>query len=571
MNRLVFFSLLFFLSVPVLGFAQLPESLVGDFAPLDGYVIMPVDQEYLVDLDASKGLREGDILTLLEPGEKVIHPVTKEILGSLDRARGFLRVTRLKAGYAYSRLLSAAITPQKGDRVKRFEQVAARIEGLPSNLADELKAGLPHLEWLGESADVSALLVFGMAGNRLVVKDSAGTLLKSYPFLSEAPALISPPAETPVPAAPTTAGGPVMSPAAGPVGIPTAGIVPAVEPAQKGQAPAIIKQARQESGLWMGPNLRGNQVGFSVGDFDGDGRQETAIATEEYLLIAEILQGTLTEEAKVEFARGTSLLSVDAIDLDGNGFPELYLSGASGNKLSSQVVEFSNGGYHITISGIPWFFRVGELPGEGQTLLAQPVAEGDDPYSENMFRVLRSGHDVTEGRAVPLPKEVNVFSFLPLAEAEGQQLYAYLTKGDYLKVITATGDDQWESSDYFGGSKVSFYATDPNGPELVAPVYVQQRLLKTAGGDILSAQNEGNRTLQRFRTYQKSRVVALGWNGFAMQERWRTVDQEGYLVDFALADADNDGQVELVTLMQYQRENLIRKGRSTVVIYELNP
>ncbi|PLX93116.1 MAG: hypothetical protein C0619_04735 [Desulfuromonas sp.] len=571
MNRLVFLCLLFFLSAPVSGFAQIPQSMADDFSPLDGYVIMPVDQEYLVDLDASKGLREGDILTLVEQGEKVIHPVTKEILGSLDRAKGFLQVTRLKAGYAYARLLSADIVPQKGDPIRRYEQVPAQITGLQSPLDTELKATLPHLEWLDEVTSETPQLVFGLVGKRLVVKDSAGMVLKSYPFLGEEPALISPPVETHVASAPVAASAPSIAPAAGPVGIPTAGIVPADGSAQKSQTPAIIQQAKQESGLWMGPNLRGNQVGFSVGDFDGDGRQETAIATEDYLLINELVQGVLTQEAKVEFAKGTSLLSVDTIDLDGNGLPELYLSAASGNKLSSQVVEFSNGSYKNTISGMPWFFRVGELPGEGRTLLAQPVAEGEDPYSENMFRVLRSGNELTEGQSVPLAKEVNVFSFLPLADAEGQQLYAYLTKGDYLKVITATGDDLWESSEYFGGSKVSFYATDPDGQELVTPVYVQQRLLKTTNGDIISAQNEGNRTLQRFRTYQKSRIVALGWNGFAMQERWRTADQEGYLADFALADADNDGQVELVTLMQYQRKNLIRKGRSTVVIYELNP
>ena len=120
-----FLFFLFCLSTPAL--AELPAQIKNDFAPVSGVIIMPIGEEYLVDLDASANLREGDILTLTAAGEKVVHPVTKEVLGTLDVVRGYLQVTQVKSGYSYAKILTTKTPPQKGDQVKRFEQVLSLI------------------------------------------------------------------------------------------------------------------------------------------------------------------------------------------------------------------------------------------------------------------------------------------------------------------------------------------------------------------------------------------------------------------------------------------------------------
>lgn len=174
--------LLFFLPINVS--AEIPEQLKKDFAPIKGTIIMPLGGEYLIDLDASSNLHEGDILTLITPGEKIIHPVTKKVLGTLDIAKGYLQVTQIKSGYSYAKLLSTDITPAKSDQVKRFEQVPALFESTRSenNLAGKLKTGLAYLHWLNSTDNTRPELFFTLTDNRLTVKNSAGAILKTYQY-----------------------------------------------------------------------------------------------------------------------------------------------------------------------------------------------------------------------------------------------------------------------------------------------------------------------------------------------------------------------------------------------------
>ena len=85
--------------------AELLDQVRKDFKPLSGYVIMPVQGEFLIDQDGAKGVAVGDLFSVVKPGEKIVHPVTKEVLGSLDEVKALLQVTRVKSGYAYAKPL----------------------------------------------------------------------------------------------------------------------------------------------------------------------------------------------------------------------------------------------------------------------------------------------------------------------------------------------------------------------------------------------------------------------------------------------------------------------------------
>ena len=87
--------------------AAVINEVVGDFTPISGYVIMEAEGEYLIDLDASKGIAAGDLFSVIKPGEKITHPVTGKVLGTLEEGKGILKVTRLQSGYSFARLLDA--------------------------------------------------------------------------------------------------------------------------------------------------------------------------------------------------------------------------------------------------------------------------------------------------------------------------------------------------------------------------------------------------------------------------------------------------------------------------------
>jgi hypothetical protein len=178
--------------------------------------------------------------------------------------------------------------------------------------------------------------------------------------------------------------------------------------------------------------------------------------------------------------------------------------------------------------------------------------------------------ELSRGADLALPSQINLFSYAAISGTANDLLYAHISTSDYLSVTTPNGTTLWEAGDRFGGTEVFFYNDENTNRELVQPIYIQQRLLNLPSGELLVAQNDGVRIFQRFRDFTKSRVIAMQWDGFDLSEKWRTSEQGGYLADFTLADADNDGQNELVMAIKYSQKNLIQKGRSTVVIYELD-
>jgi hypothetical protein len=144
------------ISILIVVFACLPveavviDDVADDFKPVSGYIIMETDGEYIVDLDASKGILSGDLFSVVQPGEKIIHPVSGEILGTLMEVKGVLKVTRLEKGYSYARVLGKAKRIKRGDPIRRYEDIPALFwdytgKGEPFFL--QLRDTLPNFKW----------------------------------------------------------------------------------------------------------------------------------------------------------------------------------------------------------------------------------------------------------------------------------------------------------------------------------------------------------------------------------------------------------------------------------------
>jgi hypothetical protein len=559
--------------------AAVVEEVAKDFKPLSGYVIMPVQGEFLIDRDTSHGVAVGDLFAVVKPGEKIVHPVTKEVLGTLDEVKGVLQVTRVKTGYAYARPVDGAKGIERGDVVHRYENLAAAFwdyTGAGETLFAELKAALSTLEWQeyavaqaqkpqapAAPAKGGPALVFILRPEGLEVRDAAFQTLRSYP----AAAAKAPAAVTVAPAAPVAVAAPAVAPAA------AAGIV--VAPPAAGGA-IVRSQMQQHEGVWSGPKLSGQPVGIEVGDIDGDGRKELAVAFRDRLEIARVAGGEYQPVAGLEIDNLRRVLALDGADLNGDGVLELYLTIAREKNLSSSVVECQGGRCRETVTGVPWFFRRVDLPGEGRVLLAQrlgdaeQIGKGEYDFYGPIFRVTRSGNELRPGEAVKLPGTVTLYGFQPF-EADGGRLTANLSGADRLQVLGAGGEELWESQDVFGGSESFMERPDISYEPGRRFLYLKARLERGADNLVLVPVNEGSRISATFREFKKSHLKAMAWDGNALVEAWRTKPQEGYLADFRIADADNDGADEVVMVVMFGRGGLLGGGKSssTVLIYEL--
>jgi len=107
--------------------AAVIDEVVRDFTPISGYVIMETEGEYLIDLDASKGIAAGDLFSVIKSGKKITHPVTGKVLGTLEEVKGILKVTRLQSGYSFARLLGTSHEIERGDPVRRYTHMSATL------------------------------------------------------------------------------------------------------------------------------------------------------------------------------------------------------------------------------------------------------------------------------------------------------------------------------------------------------------------------------------------------------------------------------------------------------------
>ncbi len=192
---------------PLRALADDLKSLAAEMAPLSGYVIKPSDGDFLIDLDASKGLRTGDLLSVSVKGEKIVHPITQKVIGTLDAVKTVLRVTRIKSGYSYAKWISGEKTVKDGARIRRFSGLTAALyttspEG--QKVYKRLRELLPELEWQGKfqlqpalGNDVGVNLSFILNGGVLQLIDGAGQPIRTLTL--SAPPVFRQPQTTPQP------------------------------------------------------------------------------------------------------------------------------------------------------------------------------------------------------------------------------------------------------------------------------------------------------------------------------------------------------------------------------------
>ena len=565
---LLYRALLLLLLLPTLALAQLPDQLRQDFAPVDGIVLMPMGDSYLVDLDANQNLRPGDILSVMSPGETIIHPETRDIVGRIDQVIGYLEVTRVMSGYSYADIMTEGLTLQPGDLVRRFERVPAYIdESVPESIQRRLRLGLDHLEWIDTPAEEAAIgLYFSMRDERLSVTDSGGALIGSYRYADgRLLAPLAPGMRQTLPTASREDRSLLDRGVDSLLG--TAGIT---RGDTRLETPGIARQ-HGSGGTWMSPPLNDNPTGLTTGDLTGDGRTEIAVALTNELHIMRMEEGQFVAVAVVDFPAGTRLLTVDAHDMNQDGRAELYITAAVDTNLRSQVVEFRNGGFERVITMVNWFMRVVDLPDEGPVLLGQRMSRSDEPFRPPVFRIERSRDRLSRGASLDLPARINLFSMIPLEQVEGTSFFASLSAEDRLQLVNADNDRLWRSSDHFGGSDAFFYNQPDSDAVDRTPVFMQKRLMRLPSGDILTIQNQGSRLLQGLRTFTDAQLVAFEWDSSSLQlrERWRTPLQKGYMADFAVADIDDNGELELIVAMRFQEKNLLQRGHSALMVIKL--
>lgn len=537
---------------PISVLAELPAQLIADFSPIEGYVVMPLNQDELItDIDASKGLTTGDILSIVVKGKELVHPVSNDVIGTLDDQVTFLQATRLKSGYSYAQKIRGDKKILKGDRIKRFAQVPTLFldpDGSRQNLKAELQQQLSLLDWLDNSAETSPLLTFEQVGEVLHIKDAGGATIRSYK-LSGFTNTASKKATNTTATAKTT------------VSMPIAATITT-------STSTNIKKNNQIHAVWNGPVLTEEFIAITVADFNSDGLQETAVLSRSKLIIGIFEGQTFKTITEWDSPSSYNFIALDNFDLNMNGRPEIFVSGLRDNEPQSFVFELINNTLQEKRRNIPMLFRSVIQSEQGTVLLGQKRRQYDIAFDQRPFKVLYNSGDYTAGATYSYPSPLNIYGSVSFIDQDNLQFFAHLNSNDYLTVKTADGNVLYESSERFGGTDINFELLPEDPTEAPLPYYIPMRILLD-NGQLIIPQNEGTRLTQRFRKFTKGHLSALTWNGVGMTEVWRTADQEGQITDFALADIDNDGQREIALAVKIKSKGAFSKPRSAIIIHEM--
>lgn len=328
----------------------------------------------------------------------------------------------------------------------------------------------------------------------------------------------------------------------------------------------IIKPARivPASGQVV-HKLTGAMVGLAVGQTLASGERELFVAGRHVLRYYR--QGTeLKLMAEIPYKVYETILAVDTADLDSNGIPEVYVTVMNGEILVSQVWAVDGTSLKKVAGSLPYYFRALTGAGGVKKIYAQQISATADFYGD-VSELVKSGEGYKLADPVKLPKPGYIYNFSMLRGFRGEANPVVFERSGYLKVFNATGDEIWKSSEEFSGSETSFNRIDSSGMNGYRSVFLDQRMIVKANGELLVPKNSGSWFLFNKHSYSRSSLYCFGWDGAELQEKWHTRQSDYYLADFSYDESSHELlMLEVVT----KEEGVFDKGASRLVIKKVD-
>lgn len=448
---------------PSAGQASAVEDIAKDLRPVSGYVVMTLQEEFLIDLDASHGLRVGDLFSVVSPGEKIVHPVTKKVIGSLDAVKAILKVTRIKSGYSYAKRISGEGDVSRGEGVHRFSGMTAAIYA-PTGQGQEPYARLvellPELDWQGrfdiglENEEKGRFdLRFIVTDRELRLVDSRGYQLRTYPVVAADDtaqpdaAVLQPPSVVVVPPDST-------------------GLVPGHgNPPSSGMAFADYKNRGELPGRVLMAAFAREKMKLLLATVDGNLVRVFDVTEGLQPLGATRVREGIANPLAVAWWQpeidGPLYLAVTATIVN-----ERFYGNSNEVSIESAIYEWTGKNLQLVIAVAPYFLGSFDRDGDGQaeTLLGQ-IFDLDQTYGKT-YALKLANNKLQPGKPpFPLPAGF-VLPGSTLGDMDGDGQPELVTVRNEILSIYSGGKKVYQSSEQMGGSLATLtYDVNPGAAD----------------------------------------------------------------------------------------------------------
>jgi TolB-like protein len=163
---------------------------------------------------------------------------------------------------------------------------------------------------------------------------------------------------------------------------------------------------------WKSRNYKMRIRGMSVGDVDGDGRNETVFIDDKNVYIHRYSDQRFERIGQINGKPNHNYIGVDLADINRNGKSEIFVTNYLSNtkKLSSFALEWDGVKFQKIAEKENWFYRVIDLPGRpGRVLMGQKQGgQAANPFKGGVYELKWKNNHYVPAEQQALPKKINV-------------------------------------------------------------------------------------------------------------------------------------------------------------------
>jgi len=327
-------------------------------------------------------------------------------------------------------------------------------------------------------------------------------------------------------------------------------------------------------------------VSMQIGDVDGDGKFDVVTTDGKKVRIYKKTQKGLKllwEEQESH----SKQISVDLVDLNGNGVNEIYVTRFR-NTPRSYGLEYRGGKFINFMNDFPRFLRV--IMNTGKRALFGQKMSGISVFSQGFEKYAYKGAALSAIDEVPTSSGISLYgtAFGTVFGEKIEQVITYSTS-NHLQIYNLGGDKVWESPERYGGTALRIDAEARN-KSLIDDRY---GLLTESGGKgktwirprLLVADTDGNGISEvilyknvsmtgdivpNTPIFDKSAVMGLEYNGIGLSRKWFTREIDAVTADIDLQNM-GDGSYTLAVALVLRKPNMLSfsSRQSMVVFYDV--
>ena len=359
----------------------------------------------------------------------------------------------------------------------------------------------------------------------------------------------------------------------------------------------------RQGGIWRSQDFQGGIVGMDVGDLDGDGKVEVAMATQNKVMVYRKEGSGLRSLATYNGLNNDHYLWVSVVDLNRDGRAEIYITnlrtltgsrplpsemqqaepGYGREALASLVLTLVGSKLDVECENVPYFINAVEMPKRGKILLGQKKGESTQgAFDSDIYEMQLKSKSLSPLVKAHLPSRCNVFNFAKAdLKHDGSEQTILIDSSNYLVILNVAGDQIWRSDRLFGCTTNAFtakvedlrfnqmdYYSIPS-PILVTdlnhdgiPEIVVTRTLSEALTKVLP---------QGLKFYDRGEIVSLSWDQIGLVENWKTREVNGMISAIRVTDLNHDGSEQLVVSLLLAKDyTKLWQSKSTLISYSLN-